>query len=111
VNAVAKRSGVFSIRVFTLVFGLSYSVAVYLNYPLFRYYPLVGRFSFKDLADNTLGPAMNWYGWIAVALAPALVLALIVPKKVGDRIPVMVFWFVPFVMFLAGWYREQAWFL
>jgi hypothetical protein len=111
VNAAFKCSRVFSARVFTCAFSVAYSIAVYINYPLFRYYPLVGRFSFRDLADNTLGPAMNWYGWIAMALVPAVLLAAIIPKRLGDRIPAIVFWGAPLIMFAAGWYRERAWFL
>jgi hypothetical protein len=100
----------FSARVFSLVFGLGYAAAVYINYPLFRYYPLVKRFSLHDLADRTLGPAMAWYGWMAIAAIPALVLSAVVPNRWGNRIPAEVFWILPFVMLLAGWYREQSWF-
>jgi hypothetical protein len=102
--------GIFSAPVFTLVFGICYSISVYVNYPLFRYYPLVERFSLRDLADKTLGPAMNWYGWIAIAAIPALLLAAAIPKRVGDRIPAVAFWLVPLIMFGAGWYRERTWF-
>jgi hypothetical protein len=101
----------FSARVFTLVFGVGYGVAVYMNYPLFRYYPLVSRYSFHDLVDRSLGPAMSWYGWIATAAIPAVLLTAAIPKRLGDRIPAAVFWFVPIAMLLAGWYRERSWFL
>jgi hypothetical protein len=104
-------SRLLSARVFTLVFGIGYAIAVYVNYPLFRYYPLVQRFSLQDLVDPSLGPAMAWYGWIAIAVIPAVVLAALVPNRIGDRIPDAVFWIVPFVAFLAGCYREQQWFL
>ena len=100
-----------SARVFTLVFGLGYAIAVYINYPLFRYYPLTGQFSLHDLVDASLGPAMSWYGWMAVGAVPAVLLAVIVPNRIGDRIPSAVFWIVPVVMFLAGCYRERDWFL
>lgn len=100
----------FSARLFTLTFGLGYAIAVTIDIPLFRYYPLISRFSLEDLADRTLGPAMSWYGWIAIGLLPALVLAAIVPKRIGDRLPAAVFWILPLVMFAAGYYREQAWF-
>jgi hypothetical protein len=104
-------SGVFSARVFTLVFGIGYIVAVVINYPLFRYYPLVERFSLHDLVDRTLGPAMTWYGWIAVGAVAAAIVAACVPKRLGDRIPDAVLWLLPFAIFLAGWYREQEWFV
>jgi hypothetical protein len=101
----------FSARVFTLVCGLTYAVAVYGNYPLFRYYPLVQRFSPRDLVDPSLGPAMSWYGWIAIAMMVAAVATAIVPKRLGDRIPAAVFWIVPIIMLAAAWYRERDWFV
>jgi hypothetical protein len=42
----------FSARVFTLVFCIGYAVAVYVDYPLFRYYPLARQFSLHDLVDQ-----------------------------------------------------------
>ncbi len=101
----------FSARVFTLVFGIAYASAVYLDHPLFRYYPLVNRWSLYDLTDQSLGPAMSWYGWIVIAAMPAVVLAALVPKHIGDRLPAAVYWVVPLAMFLAGWYHERSWFL
>ena len=101
----------FSARVFTLVFGLGQAVAVFGNYPLFRYYPLPRRFSLQDLADSSLGPAISWYGWIATATVLAVLVAAVIPKRIGDRIPAAVFWIVPLIMIAAAWYRERQWFL
>lgn len=101
----------FSARVFTLVFCVGYSLAITINYPLFRYYPLVERFSLHDLVDRTLGPAMSWYGWMAIAAIPAAVLAVVVPNRIGDRIPEAVFWVLPFIVLMAGFYCEREWFL
>jgi hypothetical protein len=101
----------FSARVFTLVFGIGYAIAVYVDHPLFRYYPLVQRWSLHDLATQSLGPAMSWYGWIAIAAIPAALLAVLIPNRIGDRIPAAVYWIIPPVMFLVGWYHERTWFL
>lgn len=101
----------FSSRLFSLVFGLAYASAVYVDYPLFRYYPLVNRFSQHDLGDLSLGPAMSWFGWISTAAIPAAVLAVIVPRSIGNRIPASAFWVVTLLMLGAAWYRERAWFL
>jgi hypothetical protein len=101
----------FSARVFTLVFGIGYAVVVHFDHPLFRYYPLVNRWSLSDLTDQSLGPAMSWYGWIALAAIPAVLLSALVPKRIGDRIPAAVYWFIPVAMFLVGWYHERTWFL
>jgi len=105
------NGGVFSARVFTLMIGIGYAVAVYVDYPLFRYYPLAKRFSFDDLADRALGPAMSWYGWIATGAVAAILIAACVPRRIGDRIPGSVFWVVALIMFVAGWYREKSWFM
>lgn len=102
--------GFFSARVFTLVCGIGYAFAVYVNYPLFRYYPLAGRFSLSDLKDPALGPAMSWYGWMAIGALAGLVVTAVVPKRIGDRIPNAVFWVLPFIIFAAGWVRERQWF-
>jgi hypothetical protein len=100
----------FSARVFTLVFGIGYVLAVLLDHPLFRYYPLANLFSLHDLADQSLGPAMSWYGWIAIAAIPAVLLSAVIPTRIGDRLPVSVYWCIPFAMFAAGWYHERTWF-
>jgi hypothetical protein len=100
----------FSARLFSLLFGLGYAVAVYVNYPLFRYYPLIHQFTLHDLPGTQQGPAMAYYGWIAIAAIPALLISAVVPKRWGNRIPAMVFWILPFVMLAAAYYREQSWF-
>ena len=103
-------SGFLSARVFSLVFGIVYAIAITGNYPLFRYYPAVGRFSLTDLADKTLGPAMSWFGWMGWAFVIAAVAAAIVPRKLADRIPGSAFWIVALLMFAGGFYRELEWF-
>jgi hypothetical protein len=102
---------VFSARVFTVSFGVAYSIAVYGNYPLFRYYPLTSRISFQDLTDPALGPSMSWFGWIATALIAAVLAAASVPKRIGDRIPAAVLWIATALMLAAAWYCEREWFL
>ena len=104
-------SRLFSPRTFSLAFAVAYVVAVTVNLPLFRYYPLVGRFSLTDLAVRTLGPAMSWYGWIASAGLVAGVASAIVPRRWDEKLWPGLFWLGPVAMLLAGFYREQEWFL
>ena len=101
----------FSARIFSLTFGLGYAAAVYVNYPLFRYYPLVKRFSLHDLPTTSLGPAITWYGWIAAAAVFAGIVTALIPKRIGDRIPAAVFWIVIIIIFVAAFYREREWLL
>jgi hypothetical protein len=108
-------SRLFSLRIFSLAFAASYSWVVIQNVTPFRYYPLVGRFSMTDLADKTLGPAMSWYGWISAGLVGGVVVSvlvsLLVPRRLIDRIPPVAYCLIPAVMLFAAWMREQDWFL
>ncbi len=101
-----------SLPVFSLTFAIGYTWAVLQNYPLFRYYPLVKRFSWVDLADKTLGPAMAWYGWMAIAAIPAFVIAVIwkfvVPERVTTKLWPL-FYLVPIMLLVATYYREKNW--
>jgi hypothetical protein len=54
---------------------------------------------------------MSWYGWIATAAVFAGIVTLLIPKRIGDRIPAAVFWIVIVTMFAAAGYREREWFL
>lgn len=101
----------FSARVFSLLFGLAYATAVFGNYPLFRYYPLISRISRQNLTDISLGPSMAWFGWIAMAAIPAAIGTLIIPKRMGNRIPAAAFWIVTALMLAAAWFRESEWFI
>ncbi|HEY3919563.1 MAG TPA: hypothetical protein VGL83_17375 [Stellaceae bacterium] len=68
-----------AIPVFSVVFLIVYATVMYFNLAPFSYYPLVGQFA-GGVAPTTpaLGPAMYWYGWLAVALVIAVPVAAIV---------------------------------
>ena len=103
-----------SLPLFTIVAGFGYAAAVYVNYPLFRYYPLVKQFSLVDIPSRTLGPAMTWYSWIAIATIPAIIVAVIgqlfLPARWLDRLTPLI-WVLPFVILYAGWVAEKSWLL
>jgi hypothetical protein len=101
---------VISLRAFTVVSGLAYAAIIYFNWPMFRYYPLVKLFSLTDIPGQANGPAMLWYGWIAWSVVAGLVGGLILRPRLMDKVPNLIYWLVPFVMFAAGFYREQDWF-
>ena len=103
-----------SLPLFSIVASICYAVAVYVNYPLFRYYPLVKQFSLVDIPSRSLGPAMTWYGWIAIAIVPATVVAVIgrlfLPARWLDKLNSLI-WVVPFLILYAGWVAEKSWLL
>ena len=120
VRRVLKPSGTLWVSgtqhvIFSIGFALAYAYAVMQNVTLFRYYPLIDKFSLTDLADRTIGPAMTWYGWIAYGLIGGVVLSVIgsviVPRRFIDRLWPGVYCLIPLIMLWAGWVRERDWFL
>ena len=103
----------FSLRIFSLVFGCTYALAVVYQLALFYYFPAVKQFSLHDMPLDSHGPGMSWFGWIATAALAATVAAfllpLILPRRWLDRIPSGLFWLVPLAMLIGGFFREQDW--
>jgi hypothetical protein len=69
------RSGTFAIT-FGIAFALLYTVYERLNWPLFTYHPVLGNLDFWRQSTG-VGPPMFWYGWIVLAAASALVVAVV----------------------------------
>jgi hypothetical protein len=69
------KPGVFAIT-FGIAFALLYTVFERLNWPLFTYHPVLGNVDFWRQPTG-VGPPMFWYGWIMLAAAAALVVALV----------------------------------
>ncbi len=108
-------SSYFSLRIFSLIFGGVYTLAVIYNLPLFYYFPAVKQFSLHDLPLESFGPGMSWFGWIATAALSAVIAAVVfpplLPKRWMDQLPLGVFWLVPLAMLIGGFFREQDWLL
>ena len=62
---------------FAIAYCTSYIVVLAMDWPLFRYYPLTGEFSWGWHHVAGSGPAMAWYGLMANAGMAALVCAAI----------------------------------
>ena len=72
-----SKVGTFAIT-FGIAASLLYTVYERLNWPLFTYLPRVNRVEFwLYRSPPAESPPMYWYGWIVLAAASALVLALI----------------------------------
>ncbi len=90
-------------RTFAVVFAIT-SPVIYVmcemqNWPLFTYQPATNRVDwFFVPAVRDQGPAMYWYGWIAnaaIASGVLSVLAMMLPERVVNRIPMSLVWIVP----------------
>ncbi len=73
--ARAETTGTFAIT-FSIAFPLLYTAFERLNWPLFTYHPVLGITDFWRQPAG-VGPPMFWYGWIVLAAAAALVVALL----------------------------------
>jgi phosphoglycerol transferase MdoB-like AlkP superfamily enzyme len=103
-----KGHGKFS--VFSIVFGLVYTLAFYFSLALFKYYPLNGQFHIDDQGKSA-GPPISWYGWLATALIVSLPIALIVPRKWADRLSPLWAGLTPAILIVAVLIYEKRWFL
>jgi hypothetical protein len=74
--------------VFTVVFAVAYMIAVWKNYALFTYHPVLGMVVW-GVEKPRDGPAMYWYGWLATAGIAALgacFIAWLVPERFARRV-------------------------
>jgi hypothetical protein len=99
-----------SFLVFSTVFGVAYTVCFYYNWALFRFYPAYSQFSLGALGPDA-GPAILWYGWIALAFVVAAAVALVVPTRVAERISPTVVWGVTAAVLIGIAIYERRWFL
>ena len=92
----------FSASVFLIVFCCAYVLAFALDYPLFRYYPVHGNFSWGKSPLIGAGPAMAWYGLLANAAIASTVLAICIPDKTIGHLFRNYLWLFPCVAMLAS---------
>ena len=74
---------------FSAAFSCAYIWALTSNHPLFLYYPLHGDLRWGThplLASEASGPAMAWYGTIATAGLIAALVAICVPRRLGETV-------------------------
>jgi len=90
-------------RTFAVVFAIAntviYVICEMQNWPLFTYHPATNQvdwFYAPPVRDQ--GPAMHWYGWIAMAaIASGFLgtLATMLPERIAKRIPLSLVWIMP----------------
>jgi len=75
--ATGSKAGRFAFT-FGISFAILYTLFEQMNWPLFTYHPAVGKLDFwMQRARSGEGPGMYWYGWLALALPSAAVVAWI----------------------------------
>jgi hypothetical protein len=82
------RFGTFAIT-FGIAFAVIYTLFERMNWPLFTYHPAVNKIDFwMHAARSGEGPPMYWYGWLALAIPCAAVIAWIatlVPERLLQK--------------------------
>jgi hypothetical protein len=96
--------------IFSMIFSIVYTICFYYNWALFRYYPAYAQFSLGPLGPEA-GPAITWYGWIGWSVVVAGVVALIVPRRVAERISPTLVWGVGAAVLIGIAVYERRWFL
>ena len=108
-----RRSFGFIAMVFAVVYTVAYVTAVYKNYALFTYHPVLGKVVW-GVEKPIDGPAMYWYGWIATAAIAAIVacaIAYAIPERVSSRVWSGLSWAAPVCVLCFFAYMLSGYFL
>ena len=96
--ATSRKFKAFAVT-FSITGPIAYCLSVYLNWPVFTYFPATGRFVWGYGAmDAGTGPNMLWYGWLLTTFFTAGVLGLVammLPERLIRKIPLFLVWLVP----------------
>jgi CubicO group peptidase (beta-lactamase class C family) len=96
---------------FTVAFCVIYVTAYALRLPVAVYYPVAGEVHFGSLATGAaVGPAMFWFGWVAISLAGAALVALVNPARWAVKGWLTVSWLAPIALMVYVVVHEWRWF-
>jgi hypothetical protein len=102
------------LRLFSILYGLTYVgfffYGEYCACAMFRYYPVLGRFSTVPLPLQEAGLPINWYSWILGAFVLSAVVTVAVPRKLAARIPTNWTWGIAMAVLVAIMVYERRWF-
>jgi hypothetical protein len=115
--AAASLAASSKFKTFATVFSITgpvvYCVIQYFNYPLFTYHPATDRIVWGyEAARSGEGPNMLWYGWSAttILIAAALgIIAMLLPQRVTDKIPLSLVWIFPVLSIPYVIYSLMPW--
>ena len=101
-------------KVFSIAYGVAY-MGFFLYSELsraamFRYYPVLGRFSREALPMETAGPPILWYGWLLGAAVVSGAVSLAVPRAWAERLPAAWIWVVTAALLVGILVYERRWF-
>jgi hypothetical protein len=99
--------------VFSIAGPVAYCVIQYLNWPLVTFWPATDRQVWGlETGLTGQGPNMLWYGWTLSTLIIATVLGIIamfLPARVVDKIPLSLLWIVPILSIPYVVYSLMYW--
>ena len=98
-----------SFKTIPLVFGPVYFASFVLGWTFIYFYPETNRFYWTAHPDD--GPAILWYGWLTNAALASLAAAVIVPRRVADRLPSRLVALAPVLLTVVILIYESRWFL
>ena len=99
------------VKIFSMLFGVIYSLFFYFNWAPFRYYPAMERFTRETFPLAEGGPAILWYAWVTGAFVISAAISLLCPPKLADRLWVGLIWIVPATLLVAILIYEKRWFI
>ena len=95
-------------KIFSLLFGAIYYACVWqIDWALVYYYPETNKWYMTAHPDD--GAAILWYGWLATAALISIPLALLVPRRIADRLPNNLLWVVALGTIAAIFVHESRW--
>ena len=98
------------VKIFSILFGVIYTVFFYFNWAPFRYYPAMEKFTRETLPLEEGGPAILWYAWVLAGVAISAVISLLVPRKLAEKLSIGLIWIVPAALLVAILIYEKRWF-
>ena len=105
-------------KVFLVLFGAVYTICFILQgtnpasllWGPFRYYPAISTWSIQRLDPAAAGPPILWYAWLTEAFVVTLIVSLLVPRRLADKIPAGAVWAIPVAVILGITIYERSWF-
>ena len=98
-----------SVEIFSMLFGIVYLTCFYMDWAPFRYYPDHRTFHIKVTPQD--GLAILWYGWVTAAALVSAAIAMLVPRRLAERLGPGWAWAVPLVIVVLLLVYERRWFV